>query len=144
MKRTTLGDSDVEVSALCLGTMHMGTKTDEATSQAIDRLGWFHTGDMVRCDAEGFTYVMDRKKNMYISGGENVYPAEVEGTQHERLHGEIAAADVIEALRQRFSVLEDCDLYVAGPSAWMEELRAGFAARGVSTENMKFDIVDTD
>ena len=48
-----------------------------ATAAAITD-GWFHTGDMVRCDAEGFTWVMDRKKNMYISGGENVYPAEVE------------------------------------------------------------------
>ena len=40
--------------------------------------GWFYTGDIVRQDSEGFFYVMDRKKNMYISGGENVYPAEVE------------------------------------------------------------------
>ena len=52
-------------------------RNPEATAEAITD-GWFHTGDMVRCDAEGFTYVMDRKKNMYISGGENVYPAEVE------------------------------------------------------------------
>lgn len=40
--------------------------------------GWFHTGDMVKKDAEGYFYVVDRKKNMYISGGENVYPAETE------------------------------------------------------------------
>jgi len=40
--------------------------------------GWFHTGDMVQRDSEGFYYVVDRKKNMYISGGENVYPAEIE------------------------------------------------------------------
>jgi fatty-acyl-CoA synthase len=40
--------------------------------------GWFHTGDMVRRDPEGFYFVVDRKKNMFISGGENVYPAEVE------------------------------------------------------------------
>lgn len=39
---------------------------------------WFKTGDMVRQDEEGFIYVVDRKKNMFISGGENVYPAEVE------------------------------------------------------------------
>lgn len=39
---------------------------------------WFRTGDVVRRDAEGFHFVMDRKKNMFISGGENVYPAEVE------------------------------------------------------------------
>ena len=49
----------------------------EATAAAL-RGGWFHTGDLVRQDAEGFFYVVDRKKDMYKSGGENVYPAEVE------------------------------------------------------------------
>lgn len=49
----------------------------EATQQTI-REGWFHTGDLVRRDEEGFIYVVDRIKNMYISGAENVYPAEVE------------------------------------------------------------------
>lgn len=48
-----------------------------ATSQTI-KDGWFHTGDLVRMDEEGFVYVVDRVKNMYISGAENVYPAEVE------------------------------------------------------------------
>ncbi len=40
--------------------------------------GWLHTGDAARMDAEGFYYIVDRTKDMYISGGENVYPAEVE------------------------------------------------------------------
>jgi fatty-acyl-CoA synthase len=40
--------------------------------------GWFHTGDACRVDAEGHYYIVDRWKDMYISGGENVYPAEVE------------------------------------------------------------------
>jgi fatty-acyl-CoA synthase len=40
--------------------------------------GWFKTGDAAICDAEGFFYLVDRKKDMFISGGENVYPAEVE------------------------------------------------------------------
>lgn len=40
--------------------------------------GWFRTGDVVIRDEEGFLYIVDRIKNMYISGGENVYPAEVE------------------------------------------------------------------
>lgn len=49
----------------------------EETAETITD-GWFHTGDVVMKDDEGFFYVVDRKKNMFISGGENVYPAEVE------------------------------------------------------------------
>ncbi len=50
----------------------------EATAEAY-RGGWWHTGDLVRCDDEGYYYIVGRKKDMFISGGENVYPAEVEG-----------------------------------------------------------------
>ena len=49
----------------------------EATAEAF-RGGWFHTGDMGRMDAEGFITLVDRKKDMIITGGENVYPIEVE------------------------------------------------------------------
>ena len=43
-----------------------------------DRDGWLHTGDIARRDEEGFYYIVGREKDMYISGGENVYPAEIE------------------------------------------------------------------
>jgi len=49
----------------------------EATADAI-RDGWLYSGDMGYFDAEGYLYLVDRRKDMYISGGENVYPAEVE------------------------------------------------------------------
>jgi acyl-CoA synthetase (AMP-forming)/AMP-acid ligase II len=49
----------------------------DATQEAI-REGWFHTGDIAEVDAEGFIYIKDRSKDMVITGGENVYPAEVE------------------------------------------------------------------
>jgi len=52
-------------------------KNEEATRNTIVD-GWFHTGDLMKKDDEGYLYVVDRIKNMYISGGENVYPAEVE------------------------------------------------------------------
>ena len=42
------------------------------------RNGWLHTGDLARMDEDGYFYLVDRAKDMYISGGENVYPAEVE------------------------------------------------------------------
>ena len=51
----------------------------EATAAAIDQDGWLHSGDVGRRDEAGNYYIVDRIKDMYISGGENVYPAEVEG-----------------------------------------------------------------
>ncbi len=50
----------------------------DTTRQAIDDAGWLHTGDVARRDNEGYYTIVDRWKDMYISGGENVYPAEVE------------------------------------------------------------------
>jgi fatty-acyl-CoA synthase len=50
---------------------------EKETADAITD-GWFHTGDMMRKDQDGYYFVVDRKKNMFISGGENVYPAEIE------------------------------------------------------------------
>lgn len=50
----------------------------DATSQTIDADGWLHSGDVGRMDDDGYFYIVDRIKDMYISGGENVYPAEVE------------------------------------------------------------------
>ena len=49
----------------------------EATAESI-RDGWLHTGDIARRDEDGYFYIMDRKKDMIISGGENIYPAEIE------------------------------------------------------------------
>ena len=59
----------------------------DATAQAIDEQGWLHSGDIARCDADGDYFIVDRLKDMYISGGENVYPAEVEYVlgQHEAI-----------------------------------------------------------
>ncbi|MEU5426465.1 long-chain fatty acid--CoA ligase [Streptomyces olivoreticuli] len=50
----------------------------EATAQAIDSFGWFHSGDVGYLDDKGLLYIIDRLKDMIISGGENVYPAEIE------------------------------------------------------------------
>ena len=61
----------------------------EATSRAI-RDGWFHTGDAGYLDKDGYLYIYDRVKDMIISGGENIYPAEVENA----LFGHPAVADV--------------------------------------------------
>ena len=55
----------------------------EKTAQVIDEDGWFHSGDLVRMDEEGFVEFVGRSDDMIISGGENVYPAEIEEVLHE-------------------------------------------------------------
>jgi acyl-CoA synthetase (AMP-forming)/AMP-acid ligase II len=52
-------------------------KRPEATAEAL-RNGWLYSGDLGTIDKDGFVYIHDRKKDMIISGGENVYPAEIE------------------------------------------------------------------
>jgi fatty-acyl-CoA synthase len=49
-----------------------------ATRATFDANGWLRTGDIARLDADGYLWLIDRKKDMFISGGENVYPAEIE------------------------------------------------------------------
>lgn len=60
----------------------------QASSQVLDSDGWFHTGDLVKHDADWYFYVVDRKKDMFISGGENVYPVEIENVlyRHPAVH----------------------------------------------------------
>ena len=55
----------------------------DATAEAFADGGWLRTGDAARQDADGYFYIVDRWKDMYISGGENVYPAEVESAIYE-------------------------------------------------------------
>ena len=60
----------------------------EASAAVLDEDGWFHTGDIVEYDEEWYFYVRDRKKDMFISGGENVYPVEIENVlfKHPAVH----------------------------------------------------------
>lgn len=64
-----------------------------ATAAAIDADGWFHTGDVGQMDDDGYIYVVDRVKDMVITGGENVYPAEVESVLYS--HPAIAEVAVL-------------------------------------------------
>jgi len=89
------------------GVMLCYYKNEEASAEVL-KDGWLYTGDMAMMDEEGFIYLVDRKKDVVISGGENLYPVEIEnfmrrfdkikdvaviGLPHPRL-GEIAAAIV--------------------------------------------------
>jgi long-chain acyl-CoA synthetase len=66
---------------------------DEASTSKYFKDGWFYSGDMARMDADGFYYLVDRKFDMIISGGENIYPAEIEAVLHR--HEKILEAAVI-------------------------------------------------
>jgi fatty-acyl-CoA synthase len=70
-----------------------GYWNDPITTEKSIKDGWLYTGDLVKQDSAGFLYVVDRKKFMYISGGENVYPAEVEKVLYS--HPEIAEVAII-------------------------------------------------
>lgn len=100
------------------GVMKEYFRNPEATAQAL-RNGWLHTGDIARVDAEGFIWLIDRKKDIIISGGENVFPNEIEnflmtndkildagviGVPDDRL-GEIVAAVI--ALKPGIQVSEE-------------------------------------
>lgn len=91
-----------------------------ATAEAIDAQGWLHTGDVGTIDARGYLSITDRKKDMYISGGFNCYPAEIEkllsahpaiemaavvGVPNERL-GEVGRAFVVLRAGQQASEAE--------------------------------------
>jgi len=64
-----------------------------ATAEAVDAEGWLHTGDIGTIDARGYLAITDRKKDMFISGGFNVYPAEVEKLLNA--HPSVAQAAVV-------------------------------------------------
>jgi acyl-CoA synthetase (AMP-forming)/AMP-acid ligase II len=72
---------------------------DEATREAFAG-GWFHSGDLATRDEEGYLRIVDRKQDVIISGGENVYPAEVERALLE--HPAVADAAVVGAPHPRW------------------------------------------
>lgn len=81
-----------EIVALAPQTMLGYWNREDASAQTL-RGGWLHTGDLGRLDAEGYLYVVDRKKDMIISGGSNVYAREVEEVLLG--HPQVAEAAVI-------------------------------------------------
>lgn len=64
---------------------------DPVKTEDTIKNGWLHTGDLARMDKDGYFYLVDRARDMYISGGENVYPAEVERVLREHPHIEDVA-----------------------------------------------------
>ena len=104
----------------------------EATAEAIDRDGWLHTGDVGHVDPEGFLFITDRKKDMIIRGGENIYCVEIE----QRLvgHPDIADAAIIgvahpelgEEVKAVVQLEEGATLSEADVKQWVAEGLAAF------------------
>ncbi len=103
---------------------------DSATAEAIEPDGWLHTGDVAQADAEGHFFVVDRRKDMIITAGYNVYPAEIErviaghpavamvavGSQHDELKGELARAYVVlrpDGTATEAEIIEHCRGHLA-------------------------------
>jgi long-chain acyl-CoA synthetase len=94
----------------------------EATAEAIPD-GWFRTGDLARVDEDGYFFIVDRKKEMIIRGGYNVYPREIEEVLYE--HPAVAEAAVVGIAHDQLG--EEVGAAVAlkpGATATPEELRA--------------------
>ncbi|HEY9282631.1 MAG TPA: long-chain-fatty-acid--CoA ligase [Pyrinomonadaceae bacterium] len=102
-------------------------KNDEATRRAF-RSGWFHTGDVGFRDADGFFHIVDRKSDMIIRGGENIYPREIDEVLYQ--HPAVAAAAAVGVPDELYG--EEVAAFVTlkeGRAATAEELIAHCRAR---------------
>lgn len=91
----------------------------EATAEAFAG-GWFHSGDLVRMDEDGYVWVVDRKKDMIISGGENIYCAEVENVLAS--HPDIVEVAVIGRAHEKWGEVPIAVAAVANDNLSLEDL----------------------
>jgi fatty-acyl-CoA synthase len=82
-----VGELVLRGPSLCSGYFNR----PEDSKTAIDDEGWFHTGDLAMRDNENYYSIVDRKKDLFISGGENVYPAEIESVLYRHADVELCA-----------------------------------------------------
>ncbi len=118
-------EGEICVRGPTLMTRYVGNA--DATARAL-RAGWLHTGDVGRLDDEGGLAVLDRRTDLIVSGGENVYPAEIENALHE--HAGVLEAGVVARPDARFGA-RPVAFVVPRPGAALDEaaLRAHCAAR---------------
>lgn len=104
-------------------------KNEKATAEAI-RDGWFLTGDLVKADEEGYFYVVGRKKEMFISGAENVYPAEIE--RYLRALSDIREVAVVGVKDEKWGEVGKCFYATESGKAIGEEALRDFCLRGLA------------
>jgi fatty-acyl-CoA synthase len=110
---TELGDDEIGELVLRGPTCMAGYWGNPAATAETIKDGWLHTGDLMRRDRDGYYYVVGRKKDMYISGGENVYPAEIE--QVLRQHPAVVEAAVIGVVDAKWGEVGKAFVVTAGP-----------------------------
>ena len=129
---------DVAVGALgevCIQGPNVMTgywRSSETGAPSVDGQGWFHSGDIGRLDADGFLYLFDRKNDMIVSKGINIYPAEVEKVLIE--HPDILEVAVIGVPDEEYGetvsavviTRDDKDLEVTALRDWSRERLAGY------------------
>lgn len=136
------GTDNVEVPRCVIGEVCIRSPSNtagywrmpEATAKTIDPDGWLHTGDAGMMDEDGYVYIQDRIKDMIITGGENVYPAEVESAIYG--HPAIAEVAVIgvpsakwgEEVKACVVAKPGCEVDEADVIAWARERIAAFKA----------------
>ncbi|MFD4878796.1 long-chain fatty acid--CoA ligase [Streptomyces sp. NPDC058420] len=142
-------DTGAEVPAGELGEITLrgpkvfaGYWRDEKATAAAVRDGWFHTGDIGHVDEDGFLFIDDRKKDMIVSGGENIATPEVERVLYE--HPAVLEAAVVGIDHPRWGeVPRAFVVFRPGESAGPEELREFCRARLAKFKvPARFDIVD--
>ncbi|MGE2814857.1 fatty-acid--CoA ligase FadD5 [Mycobacterium heidelbergense] len=104
-------------------TLMSGYWNNPAATEEAFAGGWFHSGDLVRMDDEGYVWVVDRKKDMIISGGENIYCAEVENVLAS--HPDIVEVAVIGRAHEKWGEVPIAVAAVTGDQLRLDDL-AGF------------------
>jgi HIP---CoA ligase len=123
---------DGEVLVRGYGVMQGYLDDPDATAQAIDRDGWLHTGDLGNFDKSGRLKIDGRKKDMFIVGGFNAYPAEIEGFMLE--HPAVAQVAVIGVPDERLGQVGKAFVVLKAPvseadlMSWCRDRMAGFKA----------------
>jgi acyl-CoA synthetase (AMP-forming)/AMP-acid ligase II len=116
-------DETGEIVVRGFNVMQCYFNNEQATSETIDKQGWLHTGDIGSLDGAGNIRITDRLKDMFISGGFNCYPAEIENQLLN--HDEVAQAAV-----------------VGMPDERMGEVSAAFVVKTPASQLLEADLID--
>lgn len=113
----------------------------DATAKAIKE-GWLHTGDLARQDEDGFYSIAGRSKDMIISGGENIYPAEIESVLHG--HEAIAEATVIGLPHDKWGEIPVAVVRLAASATLTEETLTGYCKERLARYKVPKKIIFVD